>query len=95
MTYLEYVQPTGNRSTYTNTGIYVDDTEFEFRFDYLYFPQQIQSGDWSEVLGTGYPSKFRVGSNPYLFMMYGSNDRTYSTFGYTLEGQVTINKTGL
>lgn len=95
MTYLQYVQPTGNRSTYTNTGIYVDDTEFEFRFDYLYFPQQIQGGDWSEVLGTGYPSKFRVGSNPKLFMMYGSNDRTYSTTGFTLEGQVTINKTGL
>ena len=93
MTYLQYVQPTGNRSTYTNTGIYVDDTEFEFSFDYLYFPEQITSGDWSECIGTGYPNKFRFGSNPAIFMMYGGS--TSNATASTLDGQVTINKNGL
>ena len=94
MQYLQYVQPYGSRKTYSNTNLVINDMNFRFEFEYLYFEQQITSGDWSECLGTGYPSKFRFGSNPQVFVIYGGSD--YKAPNNTvLDGAVTIDKTGL
>lgn len=94
MIYLRYVQPYGNRQTYTNTDLYINDMNFSFEFDYLYFEEQNISSDWSECLGTGYPGKFRFGSNPEVFVGYGGTE--YDAPNDTvLDGAVTINKSGL
>ena len=94
MKYLQYVQPTGNRQTYSNTNLVINDMEFRFEFEYLYLEEQTTGGDWSECLGTGYPSKFRFGSLPTIFVMYGGSN--YNAPDNTvLDGEVIIDKTGL
>jgi len=93
MKYLQYVQPTGNRQTYSNTNIYIDHPNFSFYFEYLFYEQTISSGDWSELLGTGYPNKFRVGTESNgtksVFIMFGNTKASYNG---TIEGEVYIDK---
>ena len=94
MKYLRYVQPTGNRQTYSITNLNVGDMRFIFEFEYLYFEKQIEGGDWSECLGSGYPNKFRFGSNPEIFFSFGGNP--YNATGIdVIDGAVRLTKEGV
>ena len=97
LTYLQYVKPTGNRQTYSDTDLYINDMEFRFEFEYLYYTQPSMggSGDWSELLGTGYPNRLRVGSQSAnnIFMSYGGTQ--YNAGVSVIEGAVSIDKYGM
>ena len=101
MQYLQYIQPTGNRQTYSDTNLAITDVNTRFVFEYLYYEQpDVPGNNWSELIGTGYPNRIMIGtqsrnaaSTPNIYIMWRNVQERVNN--YTIDGTATFSKNGL